>query len=40
MKIEFSLRYAVLGVYLDRTLRRLRWYPVPFVRVTIGRRDG
>lgn len=36
IRVEFSLRYAVLGFYLDRGWRVLRWYPVPFVRVSIG----
>lgn len=36
MRVEFSFRYAVLGLYLDRGLRIVRWYPVPFIRVSIG----
>jgi hypothetical protein len=43
MSVEFSWRYAVVGVYKDRlTTRRnklsvWRIYPVPFVRITITR---
>lgn len=43
MSVEFSWRYAVIGVYKDRlTLRKnkcsiWRIYPVPFVRVTFVR---
>lgn len=36
MKIEFSWRYAVMGVYLDRDQSTVRVYPFPFVRITIG----
>lgn len=36
MKVEFSLRYLVMGLYLDRGLRIVRIYPVPFVRISLG----
>jgi hypothetical protein len=37
LKVEFSRRYAVVGVYRDRSGSFWRVYPLPFVRVTIGR---
>jgi hypothetical protein len=37
MKIEFSFRYAVLGVYKDRDAAVWRVYPLPFVRISLGR---
>ena len=37
MRVEFSLRYGVVGAYLDRDGRSLRVYPLPFVRVSIGK---
>lgn len=36
MKIEFSWRYGVIGVYKDRDLQVIRVYPLPFIRITIG----
>jgi hypothetical protein len=36
MKIEFSFRYGVMGVYIDRTGTAIRFYPIPFVRITFG----
>ncbi len=36
MKVEFSYRYFVVGVYRDRGGKIWRLYPVPFVRVTLG----
>lgn len=36
MKLEFSLRYGVMGVYKDRDTNAVRVYPLPFIRVTIG----
>lgn len=36
MKIEFSWRYGVIGVYKDRNPGVWRVYPVPFIRVTLG----
>jgi hypothetical protein len=38
MKAEFSFRYGVLGIYKDRGKPIVRVYPVPFVRITIGRK--
>ena len=35
MKIEFSLRYGVMGIYKDRDLPIWRVYPVPFIRITL-----
>lgn len=37
MKIEFSFRYVVVGAYLDRGRNVLRVYPLPFVRISIGK---
>ena len=37
MVIEFSRRYGVIGVYRDRDGLVWRIYPVPFVRISIGR---
>jgi hypothetical protein len=39
MKIELSLRYAVIGFYLDRDRSILRVYPLPFVRISLGPRQ-
>jgi hypothetical protein len=36
-KIEFSWRYGVTGWYKDRDHPILRVYPLPFIRVSIGR---
>jgi hypothetical protein len=36
VKIEFSLRYGVVGIYVDRDEPIVRVYPMPFVRVTFG----
>lgn len=36
MKIEWSFRYGVLGIYKDRDRPIYRWYPLPFVRLTIN----
>jgi hypothetical protein len=36
MTVEFSFRYVVMGVYVDRSRRIVRVYPLPFVRVTFG----
>lgn len=33
--IEFSWRYGVVGVYLDRSKKTVRIYPIPFVRITL-----
>jgi hypothetical protein len=38
MKVEFSLRYGVVGIYRDRTGPVYRIYPLPFVRISIGGR--
>lgn len=38
MKTEFSLRYGVMGIYLDRSRKVLRIYPLLFIRITIGRK--
>jgi hypothetical protein len=35
--VEFSLRYGVLGIYKDRDKPIVRIYPLPFIRVTVGR---
>lgn len=35
MKLEFSLRYGVLGIYKDRAEPVVRVYPVPFLRLTV-----
>lgn len=37
MKTEFSLRYIVIGLYVDRSRRTVRIYPIPFVRISIGK---
>lgn len=39
MKIDLSLRYAVVGVYVDRGRRTVRVYPLPFVRISFGEED-
>lgn len=31
--VDFSPRYFVVGLYLDRSLDIVRVYPVPFVRI-------
>jgi hypothetical protein len=36
MTVEFSFRYGVVGVYKDRNSPVVRWYPVPFIRLTFG----
>jgi hypothetical protein len=36
MKVEFSWRYGVIGIYRDRSGRPWIIYPCPFVRITIG----
>lgn len=38
MKVDFSFRYGVMGIYRDRKDPVVLVYPLPFVRVTIGRR--
>ena len=40
MKIEFSWRYGVMGVYRDRDEPIWRVYPVPFVRITVGAHEA
>lgn len=35
MKVEFSWRYAVIGIYKDRDSSAIRVYPFPFIRVTL-----
>lgn len=35
LKIEFSARYGVMGIYLDRGLPIVRLYPLPFLRITV-----
>ena len=35
MKTEFSFRYAVIGLYLDRDGEILRVYPLPFIRMSV-----
>lgn len=40
MKAEFSFRYGVAGVYKDRGLPVWRIYPLPFVRISLGRGLG
>lgn len=35
MKVEFSYRYLVVGVYFDRDGEMMRIYPLPFVRISI-----
>lgn len=37
VKIEFSFRYGVLGIYKDRGKPTVRVYPVPFIRISLGR---
>jgi hypothetical protein len=37
MSIDFSWRYAVVGVYRDREWSTWRVYPLPFVRLSFGR---
>lgn len=39
MKIGFSWRYGVWGVYKDRDRPLVRVYPVPFVRITLGQEE-
>jgi hypothetical protein len=36
MRIEFSWRYWVMGVYFDRGGGVIRVYPIPFVRISLG----
>jgi hypothetical protein len=38
--IQFSWRYAVIGVYKDRDTSAVRVYPLPFVRITFGGTPG
>jgi hypothetical protein len=38
MRFDWSWRYAVVGVYIDRGRKLIRLYPVPFFRVSIGPR--
>jgi hypothetical protein len=33
--IQFSYRYAVIGLYADRDEPFIRIYPLPFVRITV-----
>jgi hypothetical protein len=35
MKVEFSWRYGVVGIYKDRDTPAVRIYPLPFVRITV-----
>lgn len=35
MGIEFSKRYMVIGLYLDRSHQVLQVYPIPWVRLSI-----
>jgi hypothetical protein len=37
MTIEFSFRYGVWGIYKDRDKPIVRIYPLPFIRITLGR---
>lgn len=39
-RVDVSLRYWVMGVYLDRGLKIIRIYPIPFVRISFGVLDG
>jgi hypothetical protein len=36
-KPEFSWRYCVWGIYRVRDAQALRVYPLPFIRITIGK---
>jgi hypothetical protein len=36
VKVEFSWRYGVMGIYKDRDEPIVRIYPVPSVRITLG----
>jgi hypothetical protein len=36
MRLEVSWRYFVLGAYVDRDRRTIRFYPLPFVRLSFG----
>jgi hypothetical protein len=36
LKIEFSFRYGVIGIYRDRNQPIVRVYPVPFMRITFA----
>jgi hypothetical protein len=38
VRIEFSFRYGVMGIYKDRDNPTVRVYPLPFVRITLGRK--
>lgn len=40
LKLDTSLRYVVLGGYKDRQYPIIRIYPLPFVRVTVGKLNG
>lgn len=40
VRLEMSARYGVVGAYKDRGGRNWRFYPLPFVRVSIGRELG
>lgn len=40
MKINFSVRYGVMGIYKDQEFPVVRIYPVPFVRITVGGTDN
>lgn len=35
MRLEFSRRYAVVGIYKDRSRPTVRVYPLPGVRLSI-----
>jgi hypothetical protein len=37
VSVQLSLRYGVMGYYLDRDKKAVRIYPFPFVRISINR---
>ena len=40
MKIAFSLRYGVVGIYVDRNGSTVHVYPLPFIRVTLAPKEA
>ena len=40
MKLDFSIRYGIMGIYKDRDHPVVRIYPLPFIRITLGGTDN
>jgi hypothetical protein len=36
VRLDWSLRYGVIGIYKDRDYPLVHIYPVPFVRISLG----